>query len=142
MIVESAEIQTDLLLAKALIKSTKQKIVPMRVLNLSGHEKVISKTSEVAQCAPVEVVINSEQLPEPIEMLPKDQQKFRISVEKWVAALTAPERNKERKLLLYYACASTMSSKSQGRTGMVKHAIAIKELVEELKRSGESSSSS
>ena len=39
-VVEPAEIQTDLIPAKALVKSTEQKIVPVRVLNLSGHEKV------------------------------------------------------------------------------------------------------
>ena len=32
-VVEPAEIQTDLISAKALVKSTEQKIVPVRVLN-------------------------------------------------------------------------------------------------------------
>ena len=48
-VVESAEIQTDLLSAKALIKSTEQRIVPVRVINLSGHEEVIGKNSDVDQ---------------------------------------------------------------------------------------------
>ena len=72
-VVEPADIKMDLLSVKALVKSTEQRIVPVRVLNLSGHEKVICKNSEVGQCAPVETVINSEQLPEPAEMSVKDQ---------------------------------------------------------------------
>ena len=40
-VVEPAEIQKELLSAKALIKLTEQKIVPVRVLNLSGHEKIV-----------------------------------------------------------------------------------------------------
>ena len=63
---------SNLLSAKAHAKSTEQIIVPVRVLNLSGHEKVICKNSEVGQCAPVEGVINSEQLPEPGKMSDKD----------------------------------------------------------------------
>ena len=69
---EPAEIQTELLSAKALVQSTEQKIVPVRVLNLSGHGKVISKSSDVGQCEPVEAVINEEQPPEPAEMSAKD----------------------------------------------------------------------
>ena len=66
-VVEPAEIQTDLLSAKT-FKSTKQRIVPVRVLILLAHEKVICKNSEVGLRAPVEAVINSEQSPEPAEM--------------------------------------------------------------------------
>ena len=72
-IVEQAKIQTDFLSAKALVKSTVQRIVPVRVINLSGHEKVIYKNSEVGQCAPVETVINNEQPPN----LPKCQAKIK-----------------------------------------------------------------
>ena len=63
--VEPAEIQTDLLSAKALIKSTEQTIVPVRVISLSGNE-VICKNSGVG--TPVEEVINKEQPAEPAEM--------------------------------------------------------------------------
>ena len=90
-VVEPAEIQTDLILAKVLIKSTEQKIIPVRMLNLSGHEKVISKNSNVGQCAPVEAVINNEQLPESAEMSVKDQKEFCENVKKWLAGLAAPE---------------------------------------------------
>ena len=46
-VAEPPEIQTDLISAKALVKTTEQKIVPVRVLNLSGHEKLISKNTDV-----------------------------------------------------------------------------------------------
>ena len=42
-VVEPAEIDADLLSAKDLVKSTEQRIVPVRVLDLSDHEKVICK---------------------------------------------------------------------------------------------------
>ena len=84
-IVEPAEIQIDLLSAKS-----------VRVINLSGHDKVICKDSEVGQCAPVEAVINNEQLPESAEMSVKDQKEFGENVEKWVVSLAAPERNKAK----------------------------------------------
>ena len=71
----------------------------MRVLNLSGHEKVISKSSRVGQRSPVKAVINSEQLSEPAERSAKGQQEFGVSVQKSVAGLAAPERNKVKKLL-------------------------------------------
>ena len=67
------EIKTDLLSAKALVKSTEQRIVPVRVIHLSGREKTISKNSDVDQCTPVEAVINNEQPPEPAKMSPKGQ---------------------------------------------------------------------
>ena len=69
---ESAEIQTDLISAKALVKSTEQKIVPIRVLNLSGHEKAINKHIDVCQCSPVEAIINNGQPPKYAEMSAKD----------------------------------------------------------------------
>ena len=59
-VVEPTEIQTDLLSATALVKSTEQRIIPLRVINLSGHANVICKNSEVSQCAPVDAVINNE----------------------------------------------------------------------------------
>ena len=123
MVVEPTEIQTDLLSAKALVKSTEQKIIPVRVINLSGHEKVICKNSEVGQCAPVEAVIKNEQPPEPAKMSAKDQKEFGEDVEKWVASSAAPERNKAKKLLKRYACAFATNNKRQGRTSMVKHEI-------------------
>ena len=89
---EPAEIQTDLLSTKALVKSTEQRIVPVRVINLSSHEKVMCKNSEVGQCAPVEAVINNEQPPEPAEMSAKGQKEFGENVEKWVACIAAPEK--------------------------------------------------
>ena len=58
-IVEPAEIETELLSAKTLVKPIEYKIVPMRVLNLPAT-KAIYKKSEVGQCAPVETVINKE----------------------------------------------------------------------------------
>ena len=61
-VVEPAEIQTDLISAKALVKSTKQK---------KCHEKVISKNPDMGQCAPVEAVINNEQPSKHAEMLTK-----------------------------------------------------------------------
>ena len=66
-VVEPAEIQTELLSPKAFVKSTEQRIVPVRVLNLSGHEKSSIKTQ---RCA----VINNE--PE------EDQKEFVENVEK------------------------------------------------------------
>ena len=93
---KSAEIQTDLISAKALVKSTEQKIVRVRVLNLSGHEKVISKNIDVGQCALVEAVINNEQPPKPAEMSTKDQKEIGENLEKWVAGLAAPQRNKAK----------------------------------------------
>ena len=156
-VVEPAELRSDLLSAKVLVKTTEQEIVPVRVLNLSDQKKVISKNSEVGQCATVEAVINSEQLPKPAEMSAKDQHEFDVSVEKWVVGLAAPERNKAKKLLKRYACAFATNKKRQGRTAMVKHEIdtgearpikqanrniqqpkrnEVKELVDEMKRSG------
>ena len=73
---EPAGINTDLISAKALVKSTERKIVLVRVLNLSGHEKIISKNTDVGECAPVEVIINTEQPPKPAEMTTKDQKEF------------------------------------------------------------------
>ena len=112
--------KADLLSAKALVKSTEQRIVPVRVISLSDHEKVICKNAEVGQCAPVEAVINNEQPPEPAEMSAKDQKEFGENVEKWVADLAAPET---KKLLKRYACAFATNNRSQGRTDMVKHEI-------------------
>ena len=71
-VVESAELQTDLISAKTFVKSTEQKIIPVRELNLSGHVKVISKNSNVGECAPVVAIINNEQPPIPAEMSAKD----------------------------------------------------------------------
>ena len=71
-IVELAEIQTDLMSAKIVVKSTEQNIVPVRVLNLPSHDKVISKNTDVTQCDPVEAVINNEQSPKPAEISAKD----------------------------------------------------------------------
>ena len=51
-VVEPAELRSDLLSAKVLVKTTEQEIVPVRVLNLSDQKKVISKNSEVGQCVP------------------------------------------------------------------------------------------
>ena len=48
-VVKAAEMQADLISAKALVKTIKQKIVPVRVLDLSGDEKVISKNTDVRQ---------------------------------------------------------------------------------------------
>ena len=56
--------------------------VKVRVINLSGHVKVICKNSEVNQSAPVEAVINNEQPPKPAEMSAKDQKEFGENVEK------------------------------------------------------------
>ena len=53
-VIEPAKIQTDLLSAKDLFKSTEQKVVPVRALNLSAHDKVISKNSELGQFAPID----------------------------------------------------------------------------------------
>ena len=93
-VVEPAEIQTDLISAKALVKSTEQKIVPVRVLNLSGHEKVINKNTDVGQCAPVEAIINNGQPAKSAEMSAKDQKEFDDNVEKWVAG-QAPKAAEE-----------------------------------------------
>ena len=78
-------------------------------------------------------------------------------MEKWVAGLAAPERNRAKKLLKRYTCAFATNNRKQARTGMVKHEIdagearpikraprsiplaklnEVKELVEEMKRSG------
>ena len=48
----------------------------VRALNLSCHEKVISKNSDVGQCTPVDAVINNEQSLKPAEMSAKDQKEF------------------------------------------------------------------
>ena len=155
-VVETTEVQTDLISLKALVKSTEQKIVLVRALNLSGHEKVISKNTDVGKCASVETVINNEQPPEPAEMSAKDQKELNENVEKLVGGLGAPERNKAKRLLKRYAYAFATSNRRQGRTGMIKHEIdtdesrpikqaprtiplakrnEVKELVEEMKRS-------
>ena len=73
-VVKPSEIQTDLLLAKA--KSIEQRIIPVRVMKLSGNERDICNNSEVDQCAPVEAVINNEQLPEPAKMSVQNQNEF------------------------------------------------------------------
>ena len=56
----------DLLSAKALVKFTEQRIVSVRVINLSDN-------CDVDRCAPVETVIKNKQPPEPAEMSAKDQ---------------------------------------------------------------------
>ena len=131
LVVEPAEVQTDLLSAKALVKSTEQIIVL------------------------TEAVINIEQPPKPAEMSVKDQNEFDENVKKWVAGLAAPERNKAKKLLKRYACAFATNNKRTGRADMVKHETTearsikqsprsiplakcneVKELVDEMKRSG------
>ena len=76
------KIQTDLLSAKILFKSTEKKINPVRVLNLFAHEIVICKNSDVSQYYPVETAINSEQLPEFNQKSAKGQQEFGVSVER------------------------------------------------------------
>ena len=58
-VVEPAEIQTDLLSEKVFAKSTGQRIVPVRTINLSGREKCICKNSDGGQYGPVEAVINN-----------------------------------------------------------------------------------
>ena len=53
----------------------------------------------------------------------KAQQEFDVNVEKWVAGLTAPQRNKAKKLLKRNACAFATNNKGQGRVLMVKHEV-------------------
>ena len=67
---EPAEYQTDLISA---VKSTEQKLIPVRVLNLSGHKEFINKNTDVGEYALVEVIINNEQPPKPAEISEKDQ---------------------------------------------------------------------
>ena len=87
------------IISKGLRQIHRTEIVPVRVKNLSGHEKVICKNSEIGQCAPVEAVINNEQSPELAQLSAKDHKEFGENVEKWVEGLAAPERNKAKKLL-------------------------------------------
>ena len=86
---------TGLISAKAFVKSNEQKIAPVRVLNLPDHKKVISKNTDVDECAPIEAVINNEQPQKPAEMSEKDQKEFGENVEKWVAGLAAPNHTNQ-----------------------------------------------
>ena len=81
-VVELAEIQTDLFSAEALVMSTEQRIVPVKVINLTAHEKVICKNSDVGQCAPVELVINNESA----KISVKDQKEFGENAEKRISS--------------------------------------------------------
>ena len=56
-------------------------------------------------------------LPEPVEMLAKEQKQFGGNVEKRVADLAAPGRNKAKKLLKRYTCTFATNNKRQERTG-------------------------
>ena len=90
-------------------------------------------------------------------MSAKDQKEFGENVEKWIAGLVAPERNKAKNLLKGYGSAFATNSRRQGRTSMVKHKTdtgevrpikqasrsmsrskrnEVKELVNEMKRCG------
>ena len=111
-VVEPTEIQTDLLSERPSSNSA-NRIVPVRVLSFSSYKKVICKNSELGQCATVEAVISNEQPPGTAEISTNDQKEFRENVEKWVAGLAAPERNKAKKLLKKYACVFATNNEKQ-----------------------------
>ena len=52
----------------------------------------------MGKCTPVEAIINSEQLSEPVEMSAKDQHEFSASMKNWVEGLAVPKRNEAKKL--------------------------------------------
>lgn len=122
-VVEPAEIKKELLTAKALVKPSQGGRIPVRVLNLSSHEKVVNKSHDIGRCDPAEAIINCETTSGPAKMTPKDHEVFEEHVNKWVAGLPAPDRNKARQLLKKHASAFALKSKSQGRTAIVKHTI-------------------
>ena len=90
---------------------------PHPYLNYNSRQlPTLTMARRLWNCAPLEAVINSKQLPKPAGMSVKDQQEFGVSVEKWVAGLAASKRNKVKKLLKRYACPFATHKNIRGKT--------------------------
>lgn len=156
-VIESTEIRNNIITAKALVTNRNNQSIPVRVLNLSSSEKVISQNSDIGQCTPAEAVINCEVKPEPTDITTEEKELFKVQVEQWIAGLTPPDKNKAKQLFKKYTSVFALKTQSHGKTAIVKHEIntgearpikqaprsvplakrkEVKELVSEMERSG------
>ena len=121
-VVEPAENRySNILIANALVKSNKDGLIPVRVLNLSNKQEQICQFSDVGQCTPAEAVVNLETSTEkPAAMEKKNLDGY---IKEWTHQLSPSERNKAKQLLWKYASTFALTKEHQGRTSVVKHEI-------------------